>query len=87
MKKWIAAWVVVFLTGMMFFNNVDLVLFVTRIGVSPKDVVDYCKDLHTTLNNKLALVVNDFDSKKSHAYYSKYRYKYSKENNHEYYEN
>jgi len=24
MKKWIAAWVVVFLTGMMFFNNVDL---------------------------------------------------------------
>lgn len=69
------------------FNNVDLVLFVTRIGVSPKDVVDYCKDLHTTLNNKLALVVNDFDSKKSHTYYSKYRYKYSKENNHEYYEN
>lgn len=69
------------------FNKVDLVLFVTRMGVSPKDVTDYCQELHDALNSRLALVVNDFDSKKSYTNYSKYRYSYSKEYNHDYYEN
>ncbi|WP_320052910.1 polysaccharide biosynthesis tyrosine autokinase [uncultured Acetobacteroides sp.] len=70
------------------FNLVDLVLFVTRMGVSPKDVVEYCKDLHLSLKNKLAMTINDFDSKLGYGYYSKYRNYYRKEyNKHDYYEN
>jgi len=69
------------------FEKVDLVLFITRMGVSPKDVVEYCKELHSYLGSKLALVVNDFDSKKSYTSYSKYHYRYSKNYQSEYYEN
>lgn len=69
------------------FPKVDLVLFVTRMGVSPKEVVEYCKELHSNLNNKMALVINDFDSKKSYTSYSKYHYSYNKHYQSEYYEN
>jgi tyrosine-protein kinase Etk/Wzc len=69
------------------FNKVDLVLFVTRMGVSPKDVVEFCRELHSNLGSKLALVVNDFDSKKSYTSYSKYHYGYNKHYQSDYYEN
>jgi capsular exopolysaccharide family len=69
------------------FDKVDIALFVTRMGVSPKEVIEYCKELHATLGNKLALVINDFDSKKSYTSYSKYHYSYNKNYQSEYYEN
>ncbi len=69
------------------FGKVDLVLFITRMGVSPKEVVDYCKELHTNLGNKMGLVINDFDSKKSYTNYNKYHYSYNKNFQNEYYEN
>lgn len=69
------------------FGKVDLVLFVARMGVSPKEVVDFCKELYSTLGGRMALVVNDFDSKKSYTSYSKYHYSYNKHYQHEYYEN
>jgi capsular exopolysaccharide synthesis family protein len=69
------------------FDKVDIVLFVTRMGVSPKETVEYCKELHSNLGNKMALVINDFDSKKSYSNYSKYHYSYNKHYQSEYYEN
>lgn len=73
------------------FNLVDLVLFVTRIGVSPKDSVNFCSDLYESLNGKLAIAINDFDSKLSYSNYSKYHYNYNysygREYKHDYYEN
>lgn len=69
------------------FDKVDLVLFVTRMGVSPKEIIEYCKELHSNLGNKMALVINDFDSKKSYTSYSKYHYSYNKHYQSEYYEN
>jgi hypothetical protein len=57
------------------------------MGVSPKEVVDFCKELYSTLGGRMALVVNDFDSKKSYTSYSKYHYSYNKHYQHEYYEN
>lgn len=69
------------------FGKADLVLFVTRMGVTPKEVVDYCKELSSNLGNKMGLVINDFDSKKSYSNYSKYSYIYNKNFQNEYYEN
>jgi capsular exopolysaccharide family len=69
------------------FNLVDLVLFVTRMGRSPKEVVEFCKSLHLSLKNKLAMTINDFDSKLDYGHYSKYSYTYRKEYSHDYYEN
>lgn len=69
------------------FNMMDLLVFVVRMGVSPKDVVEFTKDVHASLNNKMGLVINDFDSKRSYSTYSKYHYRYNKNYSVEYYEN
>lgn len=72
------------------FSKADLVLFVSRLGVTPKDVIDFLRELYSNLGNKMSLVVNDFDSKRSYtkySSYSKYHYSYNKHYQSEYYEN
>lgn len=68
------------------FNYVDLAVFVARLGVTPKDAIDFCKEIHSTINQKFGIIINDFDSKKSYSNYSKYHYRYNKNYSVDYYE-